>query len=192
MQERHNSSALAMELHLSCTNPLIYASIKSVILGLEMHWCQLWAKPSSELVWYVTHIIQLFFNTSDFETRLSNHFCWFPGPWFKIKMLSEQYRKSHYGEKMVVRSSCLVRLGVCNQHQVSDMDWFQTRHETTFGWHHKGPVMSQWTNLIKWPIYPKHLIDINRHIVTCDKESMTPICRFIAHSSQVSIYDIKV
>ena len=24
VQERHNSSALVMELHLSCTNPLIY------------------------------------------------------------------------------------------------------------------------------------------------------------------------
>ena len=29
------------------------------------------------------------------------------GPWFKIKMPSYQYRKSHYGDKMVVRSSNL-------------------------------------------------------------------------------------
>ena len=33
MQERHKSSALAMELHLSCTNPSIY------IIHVEMWWC---------------------------------------------------------------------------------------------------------------------------------------------------------
>ena len=30
-----------------------------------------------------------------------------PGPWFNIKMLSYQYRKSNYGDKTVVRSSYL-------------------------------------------------------------------------------------
>ena len=30
-----------------------------------------------------------------------------PGPWFNIKMLSYQYRKSHCGDKTVVRSSYL-------------------------------------------------------------------------------------
>ena len=30
-----------------------------------------------------------------------------PGPWFNIKMLSNQYRKSHCGDKTVVRSSYL-------------------------------------------------------------------------------------
>ena len=30
-----------------------------------------------------------------------------PGPWFKIKMSSYQYRKSHCGDKMVIRSSYL-------------------------------------------------------------------------------------
>ena len=32
---------------------------------------------------------------------------WDPGPWFNIKMSSYQYRKSHYGDKTVVRSSYL-------------------------------------------------------------------------------------
>ena len=30
-----------------------------------------------------------------------------PGPWFNIKMSSHQYRKSHCGDKMVIRSSYL-------------------------------------------------------------------------------------
>ena len=34
MQERRNSSALAMELRLACINPSIYASVNSVIIGL--------------------------------------------------------------------------------------------------------------------------------------------------------------
>ena len=33
--------------------------------------------------------------------------CWEPGPWFNIKMLSYQYRKSHCGDKTVVRLSYL-------------------------------------------------------------------------------------
>ena len=35
--------------------------------------------------------------------------CWqiYPGPWFNIKMTSYQYRKSHCGDKTVVRSSYL-------------------------------------------------------------------------------------
>ena len=32
---------------------------------------------------------------------------WYPGPWFNIKMPSYQYRKSHCGDKTVVRSSYL-------------------------------------------------------------------------------------
>ena len=32
---------------------------------------------------------------------------WRPGPWFNIKMSSYQYRKSHCGDKTVVRSSYL-------------------------------------------------------------------------------------
>ena len=32
---------------------------------------------------------------------------WEAGPWFNVKMPSYQYRKSHYGDKMVIRSSYL-------------------------------------------------------------------------------------
>ena len=33
MQERRNSSALAMELHLSCINPSLYGSVDGIIIG---------------------------------------------------------------------------------------------------------------------------------------------------------------
>ena len=40
--------------------------------------------------------------------QLSKHGSWWwPGPWFNIKMSSYQYRKSHCGDKTVVRSSYL-------------------------------------------------------------------------------------
>ena len=46
------------------------------------------------------------------NTRLKSGKCWRlsmkkSGPWFNIKMLSYQYRKSHCGDKTVVRSSYL-------------------------------------------------------------------------------------
>ena len=33
--------------------------------------------------------------------------CWWPGPWFNIKISSYQYRKSHCGDKTVIRLSYL-------------------------------------------------------------------------------------
>ena len=38
VQERCNSIANTMELHLSCTNPLIYANIKSKSSFRHLHW----------------------------------------------------------------------------------------------------------------------------------------------------------
>ena len=40
VQERHNSIANAMELHLSCTNPLLYAVLWSIILWDFCHGSQ--------------------------------------------------------------------------------------------------------------------------------------------------------
>ena len=40
--------------------------------------------------------------------QLSKHgSSWWPGPWFNVKMPSYQYKKSHCGDKTVVRSSYL-------------------------------------------------------------------------------------
>ena len=43
----------------------------------------------------------------------------------------------------VVDSYNLIHLGVQDKFQVSEIDGSQTRYETAFWWHHKGPVMSQ-------------------------------------------------
>ena len=37
--------------------------------------------------------------------------------------------------------------------EMSEIDWAQTLNETAFWWRHKGPVTSQFTDLIRWPIY---------------------------------------
>ena len=45
------------------------------------------------------------------------------GPWFNIKMLSYQYRKSHCGDKTVVRSSYLHN-GISYTGKISSLYWF--------------------------------------------------------------------
>ena len=101
----------------------------------------------------------------------------YSGPWFNIKMSSYQDRKSHCGDKMVVRSSCLIHLGVRDKRRVSEIDLSQPRHETAFWWRHNEPVTSQLTDRIKWPNYPVELIGIYMHINAHNKESLTQRCR---------------
>ena len=47
---------------------------------------------------------------------------WTPGPWFSIKMSSYQYRKSHCGDKTVLRSSYLHN-GICFIGKMSSLYW---------------------------------------------------------------------
>ena len=47
---------------------------------------------------------------------------WCTGPWFNIKMLSYQYRKSHCGDKTVVRSSYLHN-GISYTGKMSSLYW---------------------------------------------------------------------
>ena len=84
-------------------------------------------------------------------------------------MSSYQYRKSHCGDKAVVRSSCLVHPGVWDKRRVSEIDLSQPRHETAFWWRHNGPVTSQLIDLIKWPNHPLELIVICVHITQTTK-----------------------
>ena len=46
------------------------------------------------------------------------------GPWFNIKMSSYQYRKSHYGDKMVVRSS-YIHNGISYTGKMSSLYWIR-------------------------------------------------------------------
>ena len=73
--------------------------------------------------------------------------------------------------------ACLVHPGVRDKRRVSEIDLSQPRHETAFWWRHNGPVTSQLTDPIKWPIHPLKLIGIYVHKDTHNKESLTQKCR---------------
>ena len=49
---------------------------------------------------------------------------WVPGPWFNIKMFSYQYRKSHCGDKTVVRSSYLHN-GISYTGKITSLYWIR-------------------------------------------------------------------
>ena len=49
-----------------------------------------------------------------------------PGPWFNIKMSSYQYRKSHCGDKTVVRSSYL-HSGISYTGKMSSLYWISAQ-----------------------------------------------------------------
>ena len=53
-----------------------------------------------------------------------------PGPWFNIKMSSYQYRKSHCGDKTVVRSSYLHN-GISYTGKMTSLYWFGPLVPTT-------------------------------------------------------------
>ena len=52
------------------------------------------------------------------------HSCWWPGPRFNMKMSSYQYRKSHCGDKTVVRSSYLHN-GISYTVKMSSLYWIR-------------------------------------------------------------------
>ena len=57
---------------------------------------------------FKVHIFSIFpRDNNPFILHQQFHGCWWPGPWFNIKMSSYQYRKFHCGDKTVVRSSYL-------------------------------------------------------------------------------------
>ena len=45
------------------------------------------------------------------------------GPWFNIRMSSHQYRKSHCGDKMVIRSS-YIHNGISYAGKITSLYWF--------------------------------------------------------------------
>ena len=54
------------------------------------------------------------------------NYCRNPGPWFNIKMSSYQYRKSHCGDKTVVRSSYLHN-GISYTGKMSSLYWIRAQ-----------------------------------------------------------------
>ena len=89
-----------------------------------------------------------------------------------------------------MRPVYLVRPGIWNNTTgVSEIDWSKTGLETAFGWRHNGSATSQLSDLIKWTIHPKYLVEIFEHVCVClcvfvsvfvsvcEKDSITPKCR---------------
>ena len=68
-----------------------------------------------------------------------------PGPWFNTKMLFYQYRKSHCGDKMVVRSSYLHN-GISYTGKMSSLYWIRAQ----------GSMDSPYKEPVKWKAFPCH------------------------------------
>ena len=81
------------------------------------------------------------------------------GPWFNIKMPSYQYRKSHCGDKPVVRSSYLHN-GIsytdkmASFHWISPQDIFNTVNQA-FWFHYNGGYVSQ--DACSWSYFTRGL-----------------------------------
>ena len=52
------------------------------------------------------------------------HCCWCPGVWFSIKMSSNQYRKSHCGDKTILRPSYLHN-GISYTGKMTSLYWIR-------------------------------------------------------------------
>ena len=73
----------------------------------------------------ICHKLLKFFLVNDknpFTLPSQNHSYSLPGPWFNIKISSYQYRKSHCGDKTVVRSSYLHN-GISYTGKMSSLYW---------------------------------------------------------------------
>ena len=63
MQEKRSSSALTMELHLSCTNPLVWITITALKIyvyfytGWRIHTCAKYILSVTEVRWVGVHYI---------------------------------------------------------------------------------------------------------------------------------------
>ena len=71
------------------------------------------------------HMVKLPTNEG-FHSHPSGVIHWQSGPWFNIKMSSYQYRKSHCGDKTVVRSSYLHN-GISYTGKMSSLYWIGTQ-----------------------------------------------------------------
>ena len=113
---RHNSIANALELCLSCTNPSIW---KLPITGSL--WGESTSYPSSNVKRASTSWCHVIIDIKKIWRWQKNYKIPFRNPmkipkpfpgldsggWFNIKMSSYEYRKSHCGDKTVIRSSYL-------------------------------------------------------------------------------------
>ena len=112
VQERRNSSVLAMELRISCTNQSVW-KLPDILMVIWV-----WPKHVIDIWFYITSIHVTFSILPKFIISRCNVICdmmlqkvstcqEFCGACFNIKMVCHWYRKSHCGVKTASRSSYL-------------------------------------------------------------------------------------
>ena len=104
VQKRCNSSAWAMSL--------IFLAI--------IHWDYVMFAESTQGYWLAAQL-PWHLHSWSWVSRIERT----PGPWFNIKMSSYQHRKSHCGDKTVVRSSYLHN-GISYTGKMSSLYWIMT------------------------------------------------------------------
>ena len=80
------------------------------------------------------------------KTRSISDGCWWPGSWFNIKMSSYEYRTSHCGDKMVLRSSYLHN-GISYTGKMSSLYLYWIRALASgrlMHWSYRSLVLNHW------------------------------------------------
>ena len=89
--------------------------------------------PASALHWKrcqrLSPAIMMTFSWRCFPHYLPTYVKNSPGPWFNIKISSYQYRKSHCGDKTIVRSSCLHN-GISYTGKMTSLYWIRAQFFT--------------------------------------------------------------
>ena len=93
---------------------------------------------------YLMHYICIRSILHTFWSQMNNFPKWWPGPWFNIKMSSYQYRKSHSGDKMILRPSYLHN-GISYTGKMTYLYWIRAQvHNRLWG------INSQLITCTKW------------------------------------------
>ena len=74
VQERHNSSVLAMELHLSCSNPSIYGCISTLLIKKCHKWWFVWQSIWIIFVFLKSDVVAQFQRRRNSNTLGTLHF----------------------------------------------------------------------------------------------------------------------
>ena len=101
-----------------------------------------------------------------------------PGPWFNIKMSSYQYRKSHYGDKTILRPSYLHN-GISYTGKMISLYWIRALIE-------KGPLSNPCTN----GFILENMINILTFLSFLNSE-MVQVVEGIPHGRQRHLYPTK-
>ena len=106
-----------------------------------------------------------------------------PGPQFNIKMTSYQYRKSHCGDKTILRPSYLHN-GISYTGKMSSLYWIRAQEEV-------------WVDVITWKCFPRHwsflrgihwwfpsqrASDVESFSMPCRRNGA--LCKVLCHSSR--------